>query len=144
VHLTNWVINGLPERFPKLKVMWIESGIAWLSFAMQRLDHEYMMRTSEAPLLKKLPSEYMRDMFYTTQPMERSNEALLAATMEGISANTQMLYASDWPHWDFDLPSVIWDLPFLDEAAKRNILGYNAARLFNLDIPERYSALAAE
>ena len=86
----------------------------------------------------------MRDMFYTTQPMERSNETLLAATMEGINASSQMLYASDWPHWDFDLPSVIWDLPFLNETAKRNILGYNAARLFNLEIPERYNALAAE
>lgn len=144
VHLTNWVINGLPERFPKLNVMWIESGIAWLGFIAQRLDHEYMMRTSEAPLLKKLPSEYMRDMFYTTQPMERSNDALLAATMDAVNADTQMLYASDWPHWDFDLPSVIWDLPFLDETAKRNILGYNAARIFNLEIPEKYRALAAE
>ena len=86
----------------------------------------------------------MRDMFYTTQPMERSNETLLGATMEAISARSQMLYASDWPHWDFDLPSVIWDLPFLDEDAKRNILGYNAARIFNLDVPERYNALAAE
>lgn len=144
VHLTNWVINGLPERFPKLNVMWIESGVAWLSFVAQRLDHEYMMRTSEAPLLKKLPSAYMREMFYTTQPMERSNEALLAATMDAVKAETQMLYASDWPHWDFDLPSVIWDLPFLDETAKRNILGYNAARIFDLDIPEKYRALAAE
>ena len=26
IHMTNWVINGLPVRFPKLKVMWIESG----------------------------------------------------------------------------------------------------------------------
>jgi predicted TIM-barrel fold metal-dependent hydrolase len=26
-HMTNWVINGLPERFPKLKVLWIESGL---------------------------------------------------------------------------------------------------------------------
>jgi len=144
VHLTNWVINGLPERFPKLNVMWIESGIAWLGFIAQRLDHEYMMRTSEAPLLKKLPSEHMRDMFYTTQPMERGNEALLAATMDSVNASTQMLYASDWPHWDFDLPSVIWDLPFLDDTAKRNILGYNAARIFNLEIPEKYRALAAE
>jgi len=124
--------------------MWIESGIAWLGFIAQRLDHEYMMRTSEAPLLKKLPSEYMRDMFYTTQPMERGNEALLKATMDSVSASTQMLYASDWPHWDFDLPSVIWDLPFLDDTAKRNILGYNAARIFNLQIPEKYHALAAE
>lgn len=144
VHLTNWVINGLPERFPKLKVMWIESGLAWLPFIMQRLDHEYMMRTSEAPLLKKLPSEYIKDMFYTSQPLERTNETLLAASMDAMNAETQMLFASDWPHWDFDLPATIWDLPFLDEKAKRNILGYNAARIFNLEIPEKYRAMAAE
>src|SRR6266478_2765622 len=46
VHMTNWVLNGLPERFPKLKVIWIESGLAWVPFVMQRLDSEYMMRTS--------------------------------------------------------------------------------------------------
>lgn len=144
VHLTNWVINGLPERFPKLNVMWIESGVAWLGFVAQRLDHEYMMRTSEAPLLRKLPSEYMRDMYYTSQPMERTNMELLEATMNAFNANTQLLYASDWPHWDFDLPATVWDLPFLDETARRNILGYNAARIFNLEIPEKYRALAAE
>src|SRR6266581_1209077 len=48
IHLTNWIINGLPERFPKLKVLWIESGLAWVPFLMQRLDSEYMMRSSEA------------------------------------------------------------------------------------------------
>ena len=52
IHLTNWIINGLPERFPKLKVLWIESGLAWVPFLMQRLDSEYMMRSSEAPLLE--------------------------------------------------------------------------------------------
>jgi len=144
VHLTNWVINGLPERFPKLNVLWVESGLAWLPFIMQRLDNEYLMRSSEAPLLKRMPSDYIRDMFFTSQPMERTNEKLLAATMEAISAETQLLYASDWPHWDFDLPSTVWDLPFLDETAKRNILGYNAARIFNLEIPEKYQAKAAE
>jgi len=131
VHLTNWVINGLPERFPKLKVMWIESGIAWLSFAMQRLDHEYMMRTSAAPLLKKLPSEYMKEMFYTCQPLETDHMKAVELTFEMINAKTQLLYASDWPHFDFDTPSVIWDLPFLDEESKLNILGRNAQRLFD-------------
>ncbi len=38
VHMTNWVLNGIPERFPKLKVIWIESGLAWIPFIMQRLD----------------------------------------------------------------------------------------------------------
>ena len=146
VHLTNWVINGLPERFPKLNVLWIESGIAWLAFVMQRLDNEYLMRSSEAPLLKRLPSEYIAEMYFTTQPMERTNMKLLEATFEAMRAPSQLLYASDWPHWDFDLPSTVWDLPFLDETAKRDILGFNAARVFNLDVPAKYRrpAQAAE
>ena len=41
------------ERFPKLPVIWIESGLAWIPFLMQRLDHEYMLRPSEAPLLEE-------------------------------------------------------------------------------------------
>ena len=49
VHMTNWVLNGMPERFPKLKVIWIESGLAWLPFMIQRLDNEYLMRSSECP-----------------------------------------------------------------------------------------------
>jgi predicted TIM-barrel fold metal-dependent hydrolase len=145
VHLTNWVINGLPVRFPKLKVMWIESGLAWLPFLMQRLDHEYLMRVSEAPLLKRLPSEYIAEMYYTMQPMEATNLKLLEGTFEAIHADTQLLYASDWPHWDFDVPAKVFDLPFLDERAKRNILGLNAARVFNLPVPERYrQQVAAE
>jgi len=145
VHLTNWVINGLPVRFPKLKVMWIESGLAWLPFLMQRLDHEYLMRVSEAPLLKRLPSEYISEMYYTMQPMEATNLKLLEGTLEAIRADTQLLYASDWPHWDFDVPAKVFDLPFLDERAKRNILGLNAARVFNLPVPARYrQPVAAE
>ncbi len=43
------------------------------------------------------------------------------------------MYASAWPHFYLYLPQDICDLPFLAEQAKRNILGLNAARLFNLD-----------
>ena len=147
IHMTNWIINGLPERFPKLKVLWVESGLAWIPFLMQRLDHEYQMRSCEAPLLKKLPSEYMREMFYTSQPLEKTNLKLLQASMDAFNADTQLLYASDWPHWDFDPPRAITTLPFLNEQAKRNILGLNAARIFNLDVkrkrPKASDVLAA-
>ncbi|MDB5642669.1 MAG: amidohydrolase 2 [Hyphomicrobiales bacterium] len=133
LHCTNWVINGMGERFPKLPVIWIESGLAWIPFLMQRLDHEYMMRPSEAPLLKKKPSDYMRDMFYSTQPMEIQDMEALECTFRMMNAETQLMYASDYPHWDFDLPSTIYDLPFLSEKAKHNILGGNAARTFKLE-----------
>jgi len=137
VHLTNWLINGMPERFPRLPLIWIESGLAWVPFLMQRLDAEYMMRSSEAPLLRRRPSDYIRDMYFTSQPLERSNMKLTQATLEAINAETQLLFASDWPHWDFDLPSSITSLPFLSAQAKRNILGLNAARLFKLDVPAK-------
>uniref|UniRef100_UPI003100C296 amidohydrolase family protein n=1 Tax=Neorhizobium sp. EC2-8 TaxID=3129230 RepID=UPI003100C296 len=134
VHMTNWILNGIPERFPKLKSIWVESGLAWIPFLMQRLDDQYLMRPSEAPQLKKLPSEYMREnCWYTTQPMETVNMKALQLTLEMINAESQLLFASDWPHFDFDLPQEIYDLPFLSEQAKRNILGLNAAKLFNLD-----------
>lgn len=132
VHVTNWVTNGLGERFPKLPVIWIEGGLAWVPFLMQRLDHQYMLRHSEYPLLKKMPSDYMRDMYYASQPMEQDDKIALENTFRMINAETQLLYASDYPHWDFDLPSAIWDLPFLSEKAKHNILGGTAARLFKL------------
>jgi uncharacterized protein len=101
---------------------------------MQRLDDQYLMRPSEAPQLKRLPSEYMRDnCWYTTQPMETTNRKALEVTLDMIHAETQLLFASDWPHFDFDLPGEIIELPFLSEQAKRNILGLNAARIFNLE-----------
>ena len=136
IHLTNWIINGLPEKFPKLRTIWIESGLAWLPFMMQRLDSEYLMRSSEAPLLKRRPSEYMKEMYFTSQPLERTDLNLTKSTFQAINASTQLLYASDWPHWDFDPPSAITSLPFLNEQDKRNILGLNAARLFGLEVPK--------
>ncbi len=108
------------------------SGLAWLPFMMQRLDHEFMLRSSECPLLKRKPSEYIQSMYYTTQPMEVQNLKALECTFEMIKAETQLLFASDYPHWDFDLPSAIYDLPFLSDKARHNILGGNAARMFGL------------
>jgi uncharacterized protein len=61
------------------------------------------------------------------------NREALQLTFKMINAETQLLYSSDYPHWDMDLPSTIYDLPFLSEQAKRNILGENARRLFNLE-----------
>ena len=71
----------------------------------------------------------------TTPPIEGIRALLrkaLELTFELLKADTQLLYSSDYPHWDMDLPSTIYDLPFLSEEAKRNILGGNAKRVFNL------------
>ncbi len=141
LHCTNWVVNGMGERFPKMPVIWIEAGLSWIPFVMQRIDHEYMLRPSECPLLKKKPSDYMRDMYYSVQPMEIQDMGALETTFRMMDAENSLLYASDYPHWDFDLPSTIWDLPFVSDKARHNILGGTAHKLFKL--PPRNEAQKA-
>ena len=73
------------------------------------------------------------EQYYATQPLELTkNRKLLEATFEAINAETNLRFSTDYPHWDFDLPSVIYDLPFVSEKGKHNILGGSAARLFKL------------
>ena len=58
-----------------------ESGLAWVPFLMQRLDDQYLMRQSEAPLLTRLPSSYMStNCWYTSQPLEKGNLEALECT----------------------------------------------------------------
>jgi predicted TIM-barrel fold metal-dependent hydrolase len=136
IQLTNIVINGLPERFPDLKFVFIEAGVSWLPFIMSRLDSDYMMRSSEAPTLTKKPSEYIKNFYFTSQPLEYvENPKHLEMMFEMFDAENQLLYASDYPHQDFDTPSAIFDLPFLSSAAKRKILGENALKLFGIEQP---------
>lgn len=143
VQLTNLVINGIPERFPDLKIIMIEAGVAWIPFIMRRLDLDYSLRPSEAPLLKKKPSEYIKNFYFTTQPLENyENMEEMKMVFDIFDAENQLLYASDYPHQDFDTPSTIYDLPFLSEKAKRKILGENALKLFNIKEPKLWARRA--
>jgi hypothetical protein len=45
------------------------------------------------------------------------DKSVMQATFKMINAETQLVWSSDYPHWDFDLPSTIYDLPFLNETA---------------------------
>ncbi len=136
IQMTNLVVNGIPERFPKLKMLFIESGLTWIPFVMSRLDNDYMQRSAEAPLLKRKPSEYIRDFYFTTQPLDSyDNPDHLAAIFDMIDGENKLLFATDYPHQDFDTPNTIYQLPFLSEKAKRKILGENALKLWNIENP---------
>jgi predicted TIM-barrel fold metal-dependent hydrolase len=130
-HMANWLMSGMPERFPKLKVLWLESGVAWAHYLMQRLDSMYLTRVTDAPLLKEKPGHYMRRMFYCSQPLEQPDDpAALEVAFRALNAETQLVWGSNFPSYNFDVPATIWDLPFLSESAKKAILGGNAMRLF--------------
>ncbi|MDF2724281.1 MAG: amidohydrolase [Paenibacillus sp.] len=131
-HLTSLILEGVFERFPRLQFVLVEGGVAWLPHLMWRMDAHYKGLRQQAPWLKRLPSEYIADhVRLTTQPMEEpGKEEHLLHIFDMIDAENILMFASDFPHWDFDEPSI---LPRkLSETAKKKIWHDNAAKLFNL------------
>jgi hypothetical protein len=137
VQMTNIVLSGFPERFPDIRWIFMEAGQAWVVFTMARLDNEYKQRSAEAPLLTRLPSEYIREFYFTTQPFEEhENPADTRVLLDMMNGSQSLIFSSDYPHQDFNTPASIWDQKRFDEAEKRAILGENALRLFKLPRPE--------
>lgn len=132
-NLVDMVATGVPVRYPGLRVCATEAGIMWVPFLMNRMDKEYLEKRQEVPFLTKRPSAYLKQMYYATQPIEEpENLHDLVSIVDLYDGATQTVFASDWPHHDFDHPRKIQQVPFSEEVT-RQIFGENALRLFNID-----------
>jgi predicted TIM-barrel fold metal-dependent hydrolase len=131
-HLVSLVCEGVFEKFPRLKFVMLEGGIAWLPHLMWRLDKNYKGLRSSVPWLKRMPSEYIRDhCFFSTQPVEEPNNPKdLITLFDMIDAENFLLFSSDYPHWDNDVPTAI--MKNLSPAARNKIFYENAKKLFQL------------
>jgi uncharacterized protein len=103
-HLVSFVSHGVFEKFPRLKLLLIEAGSAWLPSLLWRFDAEYKGLRREVPWLKRLPSEYVAEhVWLTTQPLEFSPKREQVAQLLGwIEGDRKLVYSSDYPHWDAD------------------------------------------
>lgn len=134
-NLVSMLETGVPVRHPELKVGFMEAGTAWIPFIASRLDKEYIERRREVPLLQERPSATMRRFYYGTQPIEEPERRKdLVALFELFDGENRAMFASDWPHHDFDHPQHFLGLPFSAQA-RRKIMGLNAAAFFGLDVP---------
>jgi uncharacterized protein len=131
--VTSLIMEGVFERYPELKIVLIESGFAWLPALGWRLDKAWARLHDEVPHLRRAPSEYLREHFYvSTQPMEESEDPEhVLDVMEWIGWD-KILFASDYPHWDFDDPVMALP-PKLTEERRRMIYSGNARALYRLD-----------
>jgi predicted TIM-barrel fold metal-dependent hydrolase len=132
-HLVSMVTEGVFVKYPKLKLVLNEFGVAWLPFVMWRLDMEYRAGRDELPWLTKLPSEYITEhVRVTTQPLEEpENRRDLAKLLELFDAPTMLMFSSDYPHWDADNPDVA--LKAIPEDYRGRVFFDNAAETFGLE-----------
>jgi uncharacterized protein len=124
------VCEGVFERFPDLKFVMLEGGFAWLPSLMWRLDKHWSRLKVEVPFLKRKPSEYiLSNIRFTTQPMEEPPEPkYLNQLIKHIGSDEILMFATDYPHWDYDEPTV---LPRqLSADFKEKILYKNAQALY--------------
>lgn len=135
--LTSLLVEGVPAKFPELNFVILEAGLGWIPYTIGRLNREVGWRRSEAPLLEQSPEEYIRESFwFGTQPVEEHNDpSHLHDTMRMIGADN-LLFTSDYPHWDFDNPSDI-DRHFkqaFTEDERERVLFDNAVEAFGIDV----------
>ncbi|MGI9050297.1 MAG: amidohydrolase family protein [Rubrobacteraceae bacterium] len=132
-NLVHMVTTGVPVRYPDLRVAVTEAGISWVPFLMQRMDKEYLERRREVPFLTEKPSYYLKKMYFATQPVEEPEDlGDLVILMNLYDGEDNTIFASDWPHHDFDHPSKVHQIPFSNEV-RRKVFGENALRLFKID-----------
>jgi predicted TIM-barrel fold metal-dependent hydrolase len=128
--LTSLIFEGVFERFPALKVVLVEAGFAWAPAHAWRMDAHFRKLHKEVPHLKRLPSEYMRsNVWFTTQPVEEPDpREHLTDAIEWMGWD-RVLFATDYPHWDFDDPAHA--LPIrMSESQKRGIFLENARKVY--------------
>ncbi len=136
LQVSDLLLSGVLPRFPDLKFVSVESGIGWIPFVLEAVDHSYLEarphRTSEWELL---PSEYFRRQVYAchwfeTVPMRRLLDDLPV---------DNLLFETDFPH-----PTCLYDdvrgrveeaFGGLDPAMRRKLLWGNAAGLYGIADP---------
>ncbi len=131
--LASMILDGLFERFPRLKIINVEAGCGWAAHFMDRLDEKYQWfgPISPAPLKMK-PSDYVRqNCYFVAEPEERTIGAMLE-----LVGDDRILWGSDFPHVDANIeaPNLIRSaIAGLSTEQQVAVLGGNAAKVYNLN-----------
>jgi len=127
--LAGLIFAGVFERFPRLMLHVAETGIGWVPFALQRMDHCYKLyqqrreywETRGGFQLTKLPSEYFKAHIRMTYQEDSVGLRLLPLIGEDI-----VMWASDYPHPDSTWPrsqqTIQEELADLSEPVRRKVL----------------------
>ena len=102
--LGSLICEGAFAKFPKLKVVLMESGVTWLPGFLWRLSKFWRGVRSEVPWVDRPPAEIVRDhVRLTIQPFDAPDDPAITEQMvDHLDSDDILLYASDFPHWQFD------------------------------------------
>jgi uncharacterized protein len=139
--LVGVVSGGVLDRFPSLRVVFLEAGCQWVHFVLERMDHRFRRTRNQlstfhsqtAPQHALPPMEYVRkgNLFFSTE----ADDVLLPQVIELVGADN-MVFGSDMPHGDREpfAARKVQARNDISDTAKSKILETNPARLYGLEI----------
>jgi predicted TIM-barrel fold metal-dependent hydrolase len=107
--LLSLTTNGIFNKFPDLKFVFIESGVTWLPSYIWRAIKTWRGVRAEVPWMKRSPAEVVRDHIRVTmQPFDSANDSeTVQRLMEQIDSDRMLLFSSDYPHWQFEGDAIL-------------------------------------
>ncbi|MDP9477148.1 MAG: amidohydrolase [Actinomycetota bacterium] len=132
-HVVSLVSHGVFEKYPELRGVVIEAGVTWLPPLLWRMDADWKSLRSEVPWVKRPPSEVVREhMRFTTQPLDETDgRQKVRQALELVDGLEDMLmFATDYPHWDFDRPDLVGHR--LPASWREKVMSENARTLYGL------------
>ncbi|HET8564506.1 MAG TPA: amidohydrolase family protein [Candidatus Binatia bacterium] len=125
--------EGVLDRFPKLRFVFLESGCGWLPYWFYRLDEHEEVLGNQVPALNTRPSKLLeRGQLYFSCEADETETAHVVETF----GDDWIVFASDYSHFDSRFPGAsqpIIENQKLSDSSKRKILNDNARRLYPLD-----------
>jgi predicted TIM-barrel fold metal-dependent hydrolase len=133
VTMSNFIVSGLLDKYPKLKIGLIESGIGWVPFVLEAMEHQLdEFRTAQNRGLQRRPKEYFRQ-FWVSYWFEKYAPRHM---LEEIGVD-RIMFETDFPHPTSLYPGVqeqlVATLGEHDYETRKRILERNAVELYNLD-----------
>ena len=130
--LFSFLVGGICDRHPGLRVVVLESGAGWLPFWLWWLDELYERYAGlDVEELSAPPSDLFRRQCFISAEMEEPN---LRAVVDALGVDC-IVTASDFPHPEGTFPDGVRDFTKRDdltEDEKTKILGDNPSRLYGV------------
>ena len=130
--MANWIVGGVFERFPKLRVVLVESGLGWIPYYIERLD---TMRRRHGWSEYEMPPE-PASYYWHRNMMATFEEDTIGIELRHHLGVDNLMFATDYPHPDCTWPDSqnVLETHFADvpKEEARSIIGGNAARVYGL------------
>jgi len=98
------IAEGVFVKYPKLKVVAIESGVTWVPPLMWRMSKDWRGSRIEVPWIKEQPADIIRThLRVTSQPFDGPDDpAELEKVLSHFLSDDMLLFSTDYPHWHFE------------------------------------------